>query len=259
MKKRQIVSIAIFLALGFLLSTIWAVRVNSTTNLTISAAISLKNALEEVGNIYRTTNKDNIFYNFGSSGSLQQQIEQGAPVDVFISAAAKQMDALEAKNLILPDSRKNLLKNKLVLITSPRFLNINNFPDLAKPEIKKIAIGEPKSVPAGKYAEEALKYYKVLDKVQDKLVFAKNVAQVLNFVLSGNADAGIVYITDAKTSDRVRVAITASPRSHSEIIYPVAIIQASNQIEQAREYVNFLSGDQAREIFEKYGFTMGEP
>lgn len=258
MKIKRLLTLTIFLIVGFFLSTTWAIKAESEANLTVSAAISLKSALEDVKNIYQTEKNNNINYNFGSSGSLQQQIEQGAPVDVFISAATKQMDALENKNLLLPNSRKNLLKNELVLITPQAISNVTSFEDLTKPEIEKIAIGEPQSVPAGQYAEEALTYYKVLEQVKSKLVFAKNVAQVLNFVQSGNADAGIVYITDAKTSDKVRVAAKASPESHSEIVYPMAIIKASNQIEPAQEYVNFLSGEQAKKVFKKYGFITPE-
>jgi len=246
------------ITLVFLLSINFKLKAQPNLNLTVSAAISLKGSLEEIKNIYETEKKDKITYNFGSSGSLQQQIEQGAPVDVFISAGTKQMNALEAKNLLLPDSRKNLLKNQLVLITPKSVTNISSFEDLTKADINKIAVGDPQSVPAGQYAEEALKYYQVLEQVKSKLVYTKNVTQVLNYVESGNVDAGIVYITDAKTSDKVSVVAIAVPESHSEIVYPLSIIKASQQIEAAKEYVEFILGEKAKKVFEKYGFMMAQ-
>ena len=229
--------------------------VQANANLLVSAAASLKDALEEVKPLYRQTKSNvNVAYNFGASGALQQQIENGAPADIFVSAAQKQMDALESKNLILNDTRRNLLTNRLVLIVPKNSSSITDFTQLTDSNVKKIAIGEPKSVPVGQYAEEVFTNLGILEQVRPKLVLGNNVRQVLAAVESGNADAGVVYTTDAKTSNKVKVVATAAENLHSQIIYPVAVLKTSKNASAAREYVEFLSDTQAKTVFEKYGF-----
>lgn len=229
----------------------------TNTNLLVSAAASLKETLEEIKPLYQQTQTNkNITYNFGASGALQQQIENGAPVDIFISASKKQMDALEAKNLLIKETRRNLLTNRLVLIvpkSSKSSVGLSDFRQLTDPKIKKIAIGELKSVPAGQYAEEVLTKLGILEQVKPKLVLGNNVRQVLSTVVSGNADAGIVYLTDAKTSPQVKIAAIAE-NLHSPIVYPVAILKSSKNVDAAKEYLQLLSSNQAKSIFEKYGF-----
>ncbi|HEY9649786.1 MAG TPA: molybdate ABC transporter substrate-binding protein [Coleofasciculaceae cyanobacterium] len=226
-------------------------------NLTISAAASLKDALQSIQPVY-TQQKPNVTltYNFGASGALQQQIEQGAPVDVFISAAEKQMNALQGKNLLLTDTRNNLLKNTVVLIVPKNSTGISDFKDLSSDKVRKIAIGDPQSVPAGQYGKEVLSSLKLFDPVKTKLVFAKDVRQVLSYVETGNTSAGLVYGTDAKISDKVRVVATAPEDSHSPIIYPVAVLKRSKNPEAAKEFVQFLSSEPAKGVFEQYGFSM---
>jgi molybdate transport system substrate-binding protein len=225
-------------------------------SLTVSAAASLKDALEELANVSRSQGHNfKIAYNFGSSGSLQQQISQGAPVDVFISAATKQMDTLEEENLLLPGSRQNLLTNQLVLIAPKNEQTIQTFSDLSSDRISKIAIGEPNSVPAGQYAQEVLNYYKLLDLVKSKLVYAKDVRQVLTYVETGNVDAGFVYVSDTKQSEQVTIVATAPSESHSPIIYPIAILKDSKNPQTAQEFSKFLASPQAKAIFEQYGFS----
>jgi molybdate transport system substrate-binding protein len=228
-----------------------------STKLTISAAASLKDAMEEIKPLY-SKEKSNVTltYNFGSSGALQQQIEQGAPADVFISAAAKQMDALQQKSLLLDGTRKDLLRNQVVLIVPEKGTAITGFKDLTSDRIKKIAIGEPKSVPAGKYAQEVLTKQKIFDPIKAKVVYAKDVRQVLNYVESGNADAGIVYLSDAKSSNKVKVVETAPENSHSPVVYPLAVLKSSKNPDAAKDFVQFLFGNQAKTVFEKQGFTM---
>lgn len=226
-----------------------------SNGLTISAAISLKDALEEIKREYQKKDpKTIITYNFGSSGSLQQQIEQGAPIDLFISAANKQMDALKSKNLLLPGSRRILAKNQLVLITPKIEKIVNQITDLTKPEIAKIAFGEPKSVPAGQYGEEVLKFYKILDQVKSKIIYGKDVRQVLTYVETGNVNAGFVYQTDAKTSTQIRVAAIAPKNSHSAIVYPIAILKDSKNLDRAKVFDQFLRSNLAKVILKKYGF-----
>jgi molybdate transport system substrate-binding protein len=228
-------------------------------DLTVSAAISMKDALDEVDQIYTAANPlAAIHLNLGASGTLQQQIEQGAPVDVFVSAAPEQMDALEAHGLVTAGTRVNVVRNHVVLIVPANSTGVSDFQDLTKPGVKMIAVGEPKTVPAGKYAQQVLTHLGLWDQLQPKFVFGKDVRQVLTYVETGDADAGIVYSTDAKISQKVKVAATAPPDSHSPVIYPAAVLKASHDPQGAQAYVHFLTGAQARAIFEKYGFSAAE-
>lgn len=260
MKKRQI-----FAFVGTILATFLVTAglrlfapnsvVAQSNTILVSAAASLKEALEEVKPLYKQTKPNvNVTYNFGASGALQQQIENGAPTDIFVSAAKKQMDALQSKGLILADTRRNLLTNKLVLIVPKNSSGITSFRQLTGSKINKIAVGEPRSVPAGQYAQEVFKNLGISQQVKAKLVLGNNVRQVLSFVESGNADAGIVYATDAKISSQVKQVATAPANSHSPIIYPVAVLKSSKNAAAAREYVQFLSSNRAGTVFQKYGF-----
>jgi molybdate transport system substrate-binding protein len=227
----------------------------ASSQLLVSAAASLSDAMSAIQPIYVQQNPDiQLVYNFGSSGSLQQQIEQGAPVDVFISAAPKQMDALEQKGLLLPGTRKNLLTNSIVLIVPKGQKTITRFEDLTNNTVRRIAIGEPESVPAGKYAKEVLTSLNLFDALQSKMIYAKDVRQVLNYVETGNVDAGIVYQTDAKISTTVDTAATAPANSHSPIIYPIAVLKESKNPEAAKDFVTFVSGNSASTVFEQFGF-----
>lgn len=248
------ISLALVVGLSQLEATI--AQAQSRVSLTVSAAISLKESLEEIKKLYQSSQPNvTITYNFGASGGLQKQIEQGAPVDVFLSAATKQIDALQTKGLLLEGTQKNLLENRLVLITPANSqASLYNFKDLATSPIKRIAIGEPRSVPVGQYAEEVFKSLGILDQIRSKLVLGNNVRQVLTFVESGNVDAGIVYTTDAKTSTRIKVVATAPENSHSPIIYPLAVIKSSKNPTVAKAFVEFLGSSQAKAVFSKYGF-----
>lgn len=230
-----------------------------TTELTISAAASLKDALEEIKPLYQEEYPDTeIIYNFGSSGSLQRQIEQGAPVDVFISAAVDKMDALEKQGLIASESRQDLLKNQMVLIVpteSKTAENIADFRDLTTEKANNIALGEPESVPAGKYAQEVLTSLQIAESVNAKAVYGKDVRQVLNYVATGNVDAGIVYRTDAQSTEYVKIVATASEDTHSPVIYPIAVLQDSKNAEAANNLVEFLGTPEAQAIFEEHGFV----
>jgi molybdate transport system substrate-binding protein len=228
--------------------------------LTISAAVSLSDALNEIQALYsQTHSQTKIVFNLGGSGTLELQIERGAPVDIFISAASEQMDGLAAKNLLLPDTRTIVASNRVVLIvpanpppSSPR---IESFADLAKPEVRTIAIGEPASVPAGHYAQQILEHAGVWGQVRAKAVLAKDVRQVLAYIETGNADAGIVYATDARTTSRVRVVAEAAADSHDPVIYPAAVLKASQNADGARDFLKFLLMPAAQAVFAKYGFS----
>ena len=232
-----------------------------STQLTVSAAASLKDVMVEIEQIYHKKYPGTeIIYNFASSGSLQRQIEQGAPVDIFISAAVNKMDVLEKQELLLTETRQNLLKNQIVLVTpinnKKSNFNIDNFDDLTNKKINIIALGEPNSTPVGKYAQEVLTSFKIADKVNSKSVYAKDVRQVLNYVATGNVDAGIVYRTDAEFSDNVQIVATAPENAHSPVIYPVAVIKDSDNPEAAKGLIEFLSTPEVQAVFEKYGFDL---
>ncbi|OUL36956.1 molybdate ABC transporter substrate-binding protein [Nostoc sp. T09] len=226
-------------------------------SLTVSAAASLKDAMDEIKPLYSKEQPTvKLTYNFGSSGALQQQIEQGAGVDIFISAANKQIDALNQKGLLVDGTRKDLLKNKLVLIVSQSSNDVTDFKDLTSSRIKKIALGEPKSVPAGQYAQQVLTSLKIADQIKSKSVYAKDVRQALNYVESGNADAGIVYLSDTKSTQKAKVVATAPENSHSPIVYPIAVLKSSKHLDAAKNFVQFLSGNTANNVFEKQGFSL---
>jgi len=222
--------------------------------LTISAAASLKDAAEELKEIYMTKHPEvKITYNFASSGTLQKQIEEGAPVDVFISAGKQQMDALAEKGLIVEETRQDLLSNEIVLITqSDR--NLAGFDDLAGSDVEKISIGTPESVPAGKYAKEALVSMGLWDKIQSKLVLARDVRQVLTYVETGNVDAGLVYSSDTFTGKGIKIVAAAPAGSHEPVVYPMAVVKGTKHPEEAKAFIEFISGNEAAQIFIKYGF-----
>ncbi len=265
LKRRFLVSLLIgvcscLLALGCGLTS-WMLNSESVVakpiNLTVSAAASLQDALKAIEPQFRQTHAErSVDYNFGASGALQRQIEQGAPADIFFSAASKQMDALAQKGLILPSSRRNLLTNQLVLIAPKNSsLKITNLAQLKDVPIKHFAVGEFRSVPAGQYAEQVFKKFGLLNTLQPKFVFGNNVRTVLAAVESGNADVGMVYATDAALSNRVKVLITAPARSHDPIVYPIAVLKRSSNPKAAQEFIDFLVTDAAQAVFKKFGFS----
>jgi molybdate transport system substrate-binding protein len=236
-----------------------------SASITVSAAISLKDALDELEPIFQAQqhrknggNGTAVTNNYGGSGTLARQIEQGAPVDVFFSAAEKQMDELETQGLIDADSRRDLVGNALVLIAPAQAATLHSFQDLSNPAIKAIALGETSTVPAGMYAQQTLEHLGLFAAVQKKVVYAKDVRAVLTYVETGNADAGMVYQTDANTSKKVRVIAVAPADSHDPILYPAAVLRDSKNKPAARAFLEFLAGPDARAVFQKYGFTSAE-
>jgi molybdate transport system substrate-binding protein len=229
--------------------------------LLISAAASLQNALARVDPLFVQHYPNvKLKYNFGASGALQRQIEQGAPVDVFISAGKKQVDALQQKGLLLNGTRRNLLTNRLVLIVPKHsMLALKGFQGLADLRVKRIAVGEPKSVPVGQYTEELFQNLGILVQLRSKLVLSNSVRSVLAAVESGNVEAGVVYGTDAKISDQVKIISTATKNLYSPIVYPVGVIKNSRNMESAKAYVQFLSSPAAQSIFVEAGFGIASP
>lgn len=224
-------------------------------NLLVSLAPSLKAPMEELKVVYAASKPDvQIIFNYGPSGSLKTQIEQGAAADVFISQGKKEMDDLEQKNLLKAGTRANLLSDELVLIVNKSNTTVNSFEDLTKPEVKKIGIGEAQTVPAARTAQQTLQTLKVWDKVQSKLVVGKDLMQITSWVESGDADAGLVWNTIAMTSNKVRVAATALPEAHEPVVLPGAVVGSSKNSAAAEDFLKFLQSDQALQVFAKYGF-----
>ncbi|MFZ3101725.1 MAG: molybdate ABC transporter substrate-binding protein [Desulfitobacteriaceae bacterium] len=225
------------------------------TEILVSAAASMKDSLTELQKAYgQKTPSVKLSINFGSSGTLQQQIEQGAPADLFISAGKAQMDDLEQKNLLVKKSRIDLLGNDLVLVTGKNNSKVTSLEDLTKVGVDKISIGTPESVPAGKYAQEALTNLKLWDALQPKFVLAKDVTQVLNYVETGNVEAGLVYRSDALGSTKVQVITVVPESSHKPIIYPAAVIFATKNKQAAEDFLEYLQSSDAQQVFVKYGF-----
>ncbi len=228
--------------------------------LTVSAAISLKDAFTEIGKNFESRHPGlKVDFNFGSSGDLKQQIIAGAPVDVFASASAKEMDELDGTGLIVKDTLIEPAVNDLVLVVpAASSINIAAMADLGKSGINRIALGNPETVPAGRYARDALSFYGLWDNLKPKLVYGESVRQVLDYVAQDEVDAGLVYTTDAKSrADKVRVVLTAPAGSHKPIIYPMAVITGSKQEQLARRFLALVASDESRHVFEKLGFKSG--
>jgi len=222
----------------------------------VSAAASLTDALNELKTSFETDHpKVKVVYNFGSSGKLATQIEQGAPSDVFLSASKKDMDSLEEKDLIQKDSRIDFTSNTLVLITNKdSSLSLTSFEEIDSGKISHFAIGEPEIVPVGRYTKEVLEKLNLWEPMQSIVVFASDVRQVLTYVESGNAEAGVVYSSDAKISDKVKVLAEANPEWHQPIVYPGAVVADTKHVEEANLFLAYLTSEQGKEVLNKYGF-----
>lgn len=229
---------------------------NGDNVLTISAAISLSDALHEIKEVYEKENNVKLTFNLGGSGKLAQQIQQGAPVDVFISANQDWMDVLEDKGLIKTDTRTNVTGNQLVLITGKESsLTYESFGEIEPDTVDQIAIGNPESVPAGKYTKDVLENLGTWDNLKDKLILAKDVRQVLTYVESGNTDIGFVYKSDIHHAENIKVLATADKSRHDPILYPIAVVADTKYEQEAFDFINFMQSDEAQNILESYGFT----
>lgn len=227
----------------------------------VSAAASLTNALQDIGNAFtRADPQTAVRFNFGSSGQLQQQIEQGAPVDVFASASPKEMDALQKEGHILAGTRVDFAGNRLVLI-APRSSRLKGWNDLRRTGVQRVALSNPAFVPSGRYAQQTLTKRGLWSIVQPKAVFGNNVRQTLAYVANGDADAGVVFATDAAIDrQHVRVVAEAIPgKDHVPIVYPAAVVTDAPNRTAARKFVRFLQGATAQGILARYGFIPVHP
>lgn len=231
------------------------------TEILVAAAASLKNAYEDkLIPMFEEANPGvTVKGTYDSSGKLQTQIEEGLEADVFMSAAKKQMTALDEEGMIASDTITDLLENKIVLIVpTGSDSKIDSFEKIG--DAASIALGDPESVPAGQYAKEALTNLNVWDSIQDKVSFGTNVTEVLNQVAAASADAGIVYATDAASkADQVTVVAEAPEGSlEKKVIYPVAVVKATAHEDAAKAFVDFLQTPEAIAVFESYGFVAAE-
>jgi molybdate transport system substrate-binding protein len=244
--------------LALLLSVLIATGI-SAAELTVHAAASLSDAMNEIGPVYEKESGDKLRFNFGASSMLARQIEEGAPADLFFSADEAKMDALEKKDLLLPGTRHSLLSNLLVIVVpADASAAPKSATDLAKPEFKKLALAEPQTVPAGIYAREYLQKLSLWDAVRDKVVPTENVRAALAAVESGNVEAGIVYKTDSMISKKVKIAVEIPAGEGPKISYPIAVLKSSKHPDRAKKFAEYLAGPMARPAFEKFGFTFAK-
>lgn len=258
MQKRTYVIVLSIIAIVAVL-IFWDVSsAKKTTNLVVSAAASLKDSLTAMQPDFEKNNPDiKLTFNFGSSGTLQQQIEQGSPADLFLSAGKKQMQTLVNKGLINSKDQRTFLANDLVLVVpADSQQTVASLQDLLSGQYKNLAIGIPETVPAGNYAKETLEYYKIYDQLVPKIVQGKDVTQVLTYVATGNADAGFVYRTDAMTTSKVKIALSIDPKSHDPIVYFEGIVKATQHRTAAARFYNYLNEQPATDQFMKNGFSL---
>lgn len=238
------------------------------TEIVVFAAASMTDTMNEIAEMYKAVEPDvNIVYNFDSSGTLKTQIQEGADCDIFISAAQKQMNQLdinggdentEGLDFVDTDTRFNLVSNSVVLITpvgNPA--DVESFEDLASDKVSLIALGNS-DVPVGQYSEEIFNYMGIWDQLnsESKITFGSNVREVLAQVEEGAVDCGVVYSTDAATTDKVEIAAAAPEGSHQDVTYPAAVLKTSKNPEAAKAFIDYLKTDECTEVFEKAGFVI---
>lgn len=220
----------------------------------VSAAMGLKEALLDIQKEYEEKNPNiKIVYNLAASGALATQIEQGAPADLFISAANKQLNDLQAKGLLMSNTRRPLVGNELVLITAKSAqLSLKSFQDIEK--VKSFGLGAPETVPVGQYGMEVLTKLGIWDSVKDRAVLAKDVRTIVTHVETGNVDAGIVFSTVAATSDKVEIVARAPAGSHEPIVFPAAVLSSARHPKAAGDFLDYLASPAGIKVFAKYGF-----
>lgn len=224
--------------------------------LRVFGAMSLTDALTEIGEQFTTKHGVRVSYNFAASSTLQRQIEKGASADVFISASPQQVTALETHDLLETGSRYDVLSNRLVLVSHKNsILSVESFERLADDAVSRIAIGQPEIVPAGTYAKEALTHLGLWEKVYPKLVFGTDVRATLAYVSAGNVDVAIVYQTDVTLSKNVKILYEFPVETHSPIVYPAVILKDSNRKQLAQQFMAYLKSASATKIFKIHGFN----
>ena len=230
----------------------------AAVELVVSVAASLTDAISEVKPRFEAAHPNvRLVLNSGSSGALQQQIERGAPVDAFISAAEDPVNRLVERGFLDQSAVRLVAANRLVLVV-PALSNavaVGDWADLTSARVQRVAIGNPDHVPAGLYAKQTLEFLGLWDQLRPKLVMGEDVRQALQYVRLGAVDAGIVYSTDAAAAPEVAVVAEAPVGSHAPIVYPAAPIQTSRRLKEAEAFVEFLFSDEARQVLKRHGFS----
>lgn len=226
--------------------------------LIVSAAASLTNAFQDVGKKFEVANPGvKVIFNFAASGALLQQIESGAPVDVFASADQKTMDQAKEKHMVLDESRKDFVSNGLALIVPVGSkMSIKTVQDLSGKDVGKVAIGKPETVPVGRYAQESFTNTGLWEKITPKFIYGDSVRQVLDYVSRGEVDAGVVFTTDAAVA-KDKVKVVAVMEKHKPILYPIAVVAATQKKDLAQKFLSFVTGKDGQEVLSQYGF--GKP
>lgn len=222
----------------------------------VFAAASLTDSLKQIAANYEKISGDKVVFNFAASGPLARQIEEGAPADIFFSADEAKADGLQKKGLLVPETRVSLLGNALVLVTLPDGAKIQSPFDLTNAAVKRVAIGEVKTVPAGTYTKAYLEKQGLWAAIEPKTIPCENVRAVLAAVESGNVDAGFVYRTDAAISRQIKVACAVSTEDAPKISYPVALLKEAREPAAAKKFLAYLSGDAAGKVFVRHGFIV---
>ena len=222
--------------------------------LTVSAAISLTDALEDVGRAYRASGGGEVRFNFAGSNVLARQIVNGAPVDLFVSADEAQMAVVANANAIVPGTQVELLRNRLAVVLSSSAPAIATIQELAQPAFRRLALGDPQGVPAGVYARRYLQAINLWTALETRVIPVNNVRAALTAVETGSVDAAIVYRSDAQAAKRARLAFVVSGDGAPSIVYPAAVVKASRQRAEAERFLAFLRGAEAAAIFTRYGF-----
>jgi molybdate transport system substrate-binding protein len=248
----------VFRLLALAATVLLAAPIARAADVTVFAAASLSDALQQIANQYQTQSKQNVATSFAASSALARQIEASGGADIFISADSDWMDYLDKKNLIAHDRRRDLLGNHLVLIapagTATSLTIAPHFDLLGALQGGRLAVADPASVPAGKYARASLTALGVWPSVQDHLASAENVRVALAYVARGDTPLGIVYTTDAQSEAKVRIVGTFPDDSHPPIVYPVALTKDAKPASKA--FFDYLGSASARAVFEKAGFVV---
>ena len=250
---RPIVLFTVWLALAFAAPALPAAEI------TVFAAASLTDALKAIGANYEQRTGDKVIFNFGASSTLARQIAEGAPADIFFSADEAKMDALERKGLIDTATRRSLLSNTLVVVVAADSdLSVTSAASLTNAAVKKIALADPKAVPAGVYARAWLDKQQLWAIVEPKVVPTENVRAALAAVESGNVEAGVVYRTDAGISKKVKIAYEVPAADGPQITYPMAVVKETRQPEPAKKFLQYLASKEAGQVFKQFGFILLE-
>ena len=243
----------------FAFSLIALIACSGERDLLVFAATSLRDPLTEVSRKYEEDSGVNVDLSFGASQSLAQQIATGAPAHIFISAGTAPVEFLEDRNIISNDGALRLLGNELVVVMLEEGREISSLGSLTSDSVDRLALADPSLAPAGAYAREALQSEGIWDGLQSKFLFGKDVRAAMTYVEVGNADAGIVYRTDARSSDSLDVVHTIEPTLHSAIVYPAVAINYSSKREDVADYLDFLASEEVMNVFHKFGFSDPPP